>query len=64
MATVLDVTIDELVYGEQNEKAKNQISDNELLNFFVKSQISGKDLWKSVIDLLDAYILKQGLRKW
>ncbi|GLR19575.1 hypothetical protein GCM10007940_41910 [Portibacter lacus] len=63
MAAILDITIDELVYGEQNEKAKNQISDNELLNLFNKAQDLDDDLKKSVIDFLDAFILKQGLRK-
>jgi len=63
MAIALDISLDELVYGKQNEKARIQITDNELLNLFNKSQSLDDDLKKSVIDFLDAFILKQGLRK-
>ena len=63
MASVLDISLDELVYGKQNEKARNQINDSELLNYFIKTQNLDDDLKQSVIDFLDAFILKQGLRK-
>ena len=38
MASVLDLSLDELVYGQQNEKARRQLSDNELLSLFNKTQ--------------------------
>ena len=34
VASVLDISLDELVYGTQNKKARFQISDNELRNLF------------------------------
>ena len=51
MATVLEITLDELVYGKQNEKARTQISDNELLNLFNKTQSLNDDQKKTVVDL-------------
>jgi len=63
MATAFGISLDELVYGKQNEKARNQINDSELLNYFIKTQNLDDDLKQSVIDFLDAFILKQGLRK-
>ena len=60
---VLNISIDELVYGRQNEKARIHITDNELLHLFNKTQDLDDDLKKSVIDFLDAFLLKQGLKK-
>lgn len=37
MASALDVSIDELVYGKKNEKARIYIADNELLHLFNKT---------------------------
>ena len=63
MATVLDTTLDELVYGKQNEKARIQISDNELLSLFNKTQSLNDDQKKTVVDLLSAFLLKANLTK-
>ena len=63
MTTTLSSSIDELDYGRQNEKARVQITDNELLQLFNKAQDLDDDLKKSVIDFLDAFLLKQGLKK-
>lgn len=38
MADTLEMSLDELVYGQQNEKARVRIADNELLNLFKKTQ--------------------------
>ena len=37
IAAALDLSIDVLLYSRQNEKARAQISDNELLNLFNKT---------------------------
>ena len=63
MAAALDISLDELVYGRQNEKARTHIADNELLSLFNKTQSLDEDLKKTVVDLLSAFILKQNLRK-
>ena len=63
MAAALDISIDELVYGRQNEKARTQISDNELLKLFNKTQSLNDDQKKTVVDLLDAFLLKANLTK-
>ena len=63
MASVLDISLDELVYGRQNEKARIQITDNELLNLFNKTQSLNDDQKKTVVDLLSAFLLKANLTK-
>ena len=63
MAAALDISIDVLVYGRQNEKARIQISDNELLSLFNKTQSLNDDQKKTVVDLLSAFLLKANLTK-
>lgn len=36
MAEALNVTVDTLIYGPTEEKAKNNLKDNDLLNMFTK----------------------------
>jgi len=61
MSSVLDMSLDEMVYGEQNEKARVRITDNELLNLFNKTQDLADDQKKTVMDLLSAFLLKSNL---
>jgi hypothetical protein len=63
MASALDVSIDELVYGKKNEKARIYIADNELLHLFNKTQSLSDDQKKTVVDLLSAFLLKANLTK-
>ena len=63
MSAALDISIDVLVYGRQNEKARIQISDNELLSLFNKTQSLNDDEKKTVVDLLSAFLLKANLTK-
>lgn len=53
----------ELVYGQQNEKARHQLSDNELLSLFNKTQQLSDDQKKTVMDLLSTFLLKANLAK-
>ncbi|WP_157470570.1 hypothetical protein [Cyclobacterium amurskyense] len=50
MANALDMSLDEMVYGQQNEKARIRIADNELLNLFNKTQDLADDQKKTVMD--------------
>jgi len=63
MASILEVSIDELVYGQQNKKARVQIKDNELLQLFNKTQNLSDDQKKTVMDLLSAFLLKANLKQ-
>lgn len=63
MANVLDMSLDELVYGQQNEKARLHLVDNELLSLFNKTQQLSDDQKKTVMDLLSAFLLKANLAK-
>ncbi len=61
MASALDMSLDEMVYGQQNEKARTHIVDNELLSLFNKTQQLSDDQKKTVVDLLSAFLLKANL---
>jgi len=63
MANNLDMSIDELVYGSQDEKASIKITDNELLNLFNKTQQLSDEQKKTVMDLLSAFLLKANLKQ-
>lgn len=63
MATALDMSLDEMVYGQQNEKARIRIADNELLSLFNKTQQLPDDQKKTVVDLLSAFLLKSNLKQ-
>jgi len=63
IANTLDISLDELVYGEQNEKARLHLVDNELLSLFNKTQQLPDDQKKTVMDLLSAFLLKANLAK-
>lgn len=63
MASVLDISLDELDYGRQNEKARIYIADNELLNLFNKTQSLSDNQKKTVVELLSAFLLKANLTK-
>ena len=61
MAKALDMSLDQMVYGQQNEKARTHIVDNELLSLFNKTQQLSDDQKKTVVDLLSAFLLKANL---
>lgn len=63
MAAILDISLDELVYGKQEQKAQNQITDKELLNLFNKAQSLDEDQKKTVADVLAAYLFRANLAK-
>jgi len=63
MANALDMSLDELVYGHQNEKARLHLTDNELLGLFNKTQQLPDDQKKTVMDLLSAFLLKANLKQ-
>lgn len=43
IAGTLDISLDEMVYGQQNEKARTHIVDNELLSLFYKTKQLSED---------------------
>lgn len=58
IADALNISIDELVYGKQEEKAKNKLNDNELLSMFHRVQTLNKSELTCVKSLLKAYIFQ------
>jgi transcriptional regulator with XRE-family HTH domain len=63
MASILDISLDEMEYGKQNEKARIRIADNELLSLFNKTQLLPDDQKKTVMELLSAFLLKANLQQ-
>ncbi len=63
MANVLDISLDQLVYGEHNQKAQMQIKDSELLQLFNKTQQLSIEQKNTVMDLLSAFLLKANLKQ-
>lgn len=61
MATILETTLDELVYGKQ--KANNRINDDELLTLFSKTAQLPDKQKETVKDLLSAFLLKSNLKQ-
>jgi hypothetical protein len=59
----LEVSIDQLVYGDQDNKAKQSISDRELLSMFQKIQLLNERQKETVKDFLSSYILKSDLKQ-
>lgn len=51
------------LHGQQDEKAKNNLKDNELLNMFTKLQSLSNKQQDTVKDLISAFILKADLQK-
>jgi len=59
MAETLDISIDRLVYGE--DKAKETITDNDLLSLFGKAQKLSEKQKETIKDFLSAFVLKADL---
>ncbi len=63
IADALEVSIDQLVYGDQDNKAEQSISDRELLSMFQKIQLLNERQKETVKDFLSSYILKTDLKQ-
>lgn len=63
IADALEVSIDQLVYGDQDNKAEQSISDRELLSIFQKIQLLNERQKETVKDFLSSYILKNDLKQ-
>ncbi len=59
MAEALNVSVDTLIYGQQDEKAKNNLKDADLLNLFTKVQLLDKQDLTAVKSMLKAYIFQK-----
>jgi transcriptional regulator with XRE-family HTH domain len=63
IAEALQITTDQLIYGDAKQKAKDKIQDHELLNLFSKVQTLKKDDVHCIKSLITAYVLKTDLQK-
>ena len=63
LAQGLGVTIDELIYGPSAQRAESQLSDEQLLRLFTKTQDLDEHHRRTALELLDAFILKANLAK-
>ncbi len=62
-ADLLEVTTDMLVYGGEDEKAKDKITDNELLTMFSKAQALSEEDRKCVKSFLKAFLFQKDMQK-
>jgi len=62
LANVLEVSIDFLVNGDIEEKAKNNISDIKLLQHFKAVEKMNKEDKSVVLQLIDAFITKRKIQ--
>lgn len=63
LADILEVSADMLIYGSQDEKAKSQIKDTELLNLFNKAQGLDDQDRDTVKSMLRAFIFQKDMQK-
>lgn len=63
IADVLEVSIDELVYGSQDVRVEGVVGDKELLTLFGKIRSMGNKEKTTVKDLISAFVLKADLKK-
>lgn len=63
MAQTLDVTLDELFHGPQEQRANAQISDQELISLVSKAQQLKNKQKATVSELLPAFMFKAGIAK-
>ena len=63
IAEVLEVAIDALIFGDQNELSEKAIDDRELLDLFKKVQSFNEKQKGTVKDLISAFILKADIQQ-
>jgi len=63
LADILEVSADMLIYGSQDEKAKDKIKDTELLNLFTKAQGLDDQDRDTVKSMLKAFIFQKDMQK-
>ena len=63
VADAMEVSIDQLVYGDQDNKAEQSISDRELLSMFKKVQLLSERQKETVKDFLTSYIFTNDLKQ-
>jgi len=63
LADVFGVSIDFLVNGDKDQKAKDSLQDEALLNQFKKISSLSKENKTVVMDLIDAYLFRSQVQK-
>lgn len=63
IANALGIQVEFLLNGSKNQLAENTLTDKELLNQFKKIEEFSDESKTVVKELIDAFILKQSLRK-
>ncbi|WP_017862814.1 helix-turn-helix domain-containing protein [Leptospira santarosai] len=63
LAEALGVTTDYLLSGNENNVARVNLEDQELLEMFQKVQLLPQDKKESIKDLIEAYLFREKVRK-
>lgn len=62
-AQALNVTIDELVFGDKEKQVKNSINDIELLGLIKKLESLSEQEKETIKDLISAFLFRNETRK-
>ena len=63
IAEVLEVSIDELVFGDKDQKIEQSIKDRELITLFKKVELLSDKQKDTVKELLNAFIFQKDLQQ-
>ncbi|MEM8569185.1 MAG: hypothetical protein AAGF85_22200 [Bacteroidota bacterium] len=63
ISEVLDVSIDELVFGDKDQKIEQTIKDRELISLFQKVELLSDKQRETVKELLNAFIFQKDLQQ-
>lgn len=63
LAEALEITIDELVYGDIDNKLESSIQDNELINLFKRIQALDEKQIETVKDFLKAFAFQNEMKQ-
>jgi len=63
IAEVLEVSIDELVFGDKDQKIEQTIKDRELINLFQKVELLNDKQKETVKELLNAFIFQKDIQQ-
>ena len=62
-ASILEISLDMLVYGSTEEKAKGKINDVELLNMFAKTQNLNENDKDCIKTFLKAFLFQKNMEQ-
>jgi len=63
ISEVLDISIDELVFGDKDQKIEQAVKDRELVSLFQKVELLNEKQKETVKELLNAFIFQKDIQQ-